>query len=209
VIRLPGARARPGSAPHDAHGACRPVFATQVQSCRREDERPGTSREIHLRAVPLCHAIPSSPSDNIPPVTTVRALAHRGLLAIGRRLPTAGFQHLHDALAWVELGHWLADQPGANGTPREFASKDALFAHALGFVRGSRTQYLEFGVYQGKSLRWWAEHLTDPSARFVGFDSFRRIARGLAPQYSGGRVPHRRPAAHRRSEGLVRRWMVR
>lgn len=104
--------------------------------------------------------------------TTVRALAHRGLLALGCRLPTRGFQNLHDALAWVELGHWLAAHAGANATPRELASKDELFAHALAHVQGTRTQYLEFGVYEGNSLRWWAEHVTDPSARFVGFDSF-------------------------------------
>ncbi len=79
---------------------------------------------------------------------------------------------MHDVLAWVELGNWLANQPGANGAPREFTSKNELFAHALGHVRGTRTQYLEFGVYEGESLRWWAEHLTDPAARFVGFDSF-------------------------------------
>jgi hypothetical protein len=105
-------------------------------------------------------------------VITVRALAHRGLLATGRLLPARGFQHLHDALAWVELGRWLADQPGTTGAPTEFGSKEELFAHALAHVRGTRTQYLEFGVYAGNSLRWWAEHLTEPSARFVGFDSF-------------------------------------
>ncbi|MGH3301028.1 MAG: class I SAM-dependent methyltransferase [Streptosporangiaceae bacterium] len=79
---------------------------------------------------------------------------------------------MHDALAWVELGHWLADGTGASNNLREFASKDEVFAHCLAHVHGSRTQYLEFGVYEGNSLRWWAGHLTDPSARFVGFDSF-------------------------------------
>jgi hypothetical protein len=32
--------------------------------------------------------------------------------------------------------------------------------------------YIEFGVAQGYSFRWWAEHLTDPGSRFFGFDTF-------------------------------------
>jgi hypothetical protein len=32
--------------------------------------------------------------------------------------------------------------------------------------------YLEFGVSKGVSFRWWAEHITDPAARFYGFDTF-------------------------------------
>jgi O-methyltransferase len=33
-------------------------------------------------------------------------------------------------------------------------------------------RYLEFGVYQGDSLRWWAEHLKCPNALLWGFDCF-------------------------------------
>lgn len=32
--------------------------------------------------------------------------------------------------------------------------------------------YLEFGVYQGASLRWWSKNLVCPEARFYGFDCF-------------------------------------
>lgn len=32
--------------------------------------------------------------------------------------------------------------------------------------------YLEFGVAQGYSFRWWVEHNTDPASRFYGFDTF-------------------------------------
>lgn len=105
-------------------------------------------------------------------VNFARNLAHRALLGLGGRLPTGAFEGLHDAVAWVELGQWLATRPGSTETPREFASKEDLFAHALTYVKAPRTLYLEFGVYEGESLRWWAEHLTDASAQLVGFDSF-------------------------------------
>jgi hypothetical protein len=32
--------------------------------------------------------------------------------------------------------------------------------------------YLEFGVYRGRTLTWWSQHLTMSTARLVGFDSF-------------------------------------
>jgi len=41
-------------------------------------------------------------------------------------------------------------------------------AHGL----GGTIDYLEFGVYHGESLRWWAAHNSTPASRFYGFDVF-------------------------------------
>lgn len=41
--------------------------------------------------------------------------------------------------------------------------------------------YLEFGVYYGESLRWWAGRNQHPDARFYGFDTFT----GLPEQWVG------------------------
>ena len=111
----------------------------------------------------------------------------RSLLAIGRRLSASTFASLRTVLGWLELGRWLADQPGAPGPPRLFASKYELFDYALTRLKGARTLYLEFGVYEGESLRWWAEHLTDPSSRLVGFDSFEGLPEDWRPGHGVGR----------------------
>ncbi len=61
-------------------------------------------------------------------------------------------------------------------------------------VTGSRPLYLEFGVYEGRSMRWWSGHLTAPDASLVGFDSFEGLPEDWRPglgtgTFSTGRIP--------------------
>jgi len=37
---------------------------------------------------------------------------------------------------------------------------------------GAPIDYLEFGVWEGESIRWWSENNLDPNSTFHGFDSF-------------------------------------
>ena len=121
-----------------------------------------------------------------------RVAARRALLSLGRHLPARTVADLRSVLGYVELGGWLAGQAGAPRPPI-FPDREALFAHALSHLRGSKKLYLEFGVYEGSSLRWWAEHLTDPAARFVGFDSFEGLPEDWRPGHDHGHFRTARP----------------
>jgi hypothetical protein len=59
---------------------------------------------------------------------------------------------------------------------------------------GGPIDFLEFGVFQGDSLRWWLKHNSDPASRFVGFDTFTGLPEswvGLPPGTfsAGGQLP--------------------
>lgn len=111
-----------------------------------------------------------------------RSIRH-GFLRAGQHASPPVLANLRVMLGYVELGAWL-------GVPEVFRSKNDLFAEAVRWARG-RVLYLEFGVYRGESLRWWSEHLRDPQARLVGFDSFGGLPEPWRPGLGAGkfRVP--------------------
>jgi hypothetical protein len=104
--------------------------------------------------------------------TNYRSIIRRWLLAVGPHLSDRKLVNLQRVLSYLELGRWCAHQPGGGRRVRSLSSDQDLFALALAQVRGSRPLYLEFGVYEGDTMRWWSEHLTTHGACLIGFDSF-------------------------------------
>ena len=70
----------------------------------------------------------------------------------------------------ARLAAWVDRHAGA--APR-FPERGALFEHiAPTELEDSPIDYLEFGVYRGASILWWADRNRHPDSRFFGFDSF-------------------------------------
>lgn len=47
-----------------------------------------------------------------------------------------------------------------------------LYQHVIQSEKLDAVDYLEFGVSQGHSLRWWLSRIPNPDSRFYGFDTF-------------------------------------
>jgi O-methyltransferase len=79
----------------------------------------------------------------------------------------------------VDLEHLRDSSP----CPR-FDQREEMFRHLQATCFESQPiDYLEFGVYQGESIRLWAELNRDRRSRFYGFDSFE----GLPEDWRAGR----------------------
>jgi O-methyltransferase len=54
-----------------------------------------------------------------------------------------------------------------------FPKREQLYDHLMAnVIKGQSVDYLEFGVYQGESIAYWASHEKNPESRFYGFDTF-------------------------------------
>jgi hypothetical protein len=114
-------------------------------------------------------------------MAAARNLVRQTLIRLGERASDKQLANLRSALSYLEIGRWLDGD-----RPRRVSDEFALFEVACQRVRGRHPLYLEFGVFEGRSMRWWAEHLTQPEARLVGFDSFEGLPVDWRPGLPAG-----------------------
>ncbi len=107
------------------------------------------------------------------------------LIRAGARLSKERLYDLSNVLGALTIGQWVAQHP-ADGTLLVHTDKIDTYREGARRLTSARPLYLEFGVWEGWSLRWWVEHLTNPDARFVGFDSFQGLPEEWRPDYPTG-----------------------
>jgi Methyltransferase domain len=133
-------------------------------------------------------AVMKRPVNGVPPKprNDFRTRARQYLIRAGARL---GEDRLHDiscVLAALRLGRWTRQLPAPPTGMKVRDDRLETFGDGLALLHTDAPLYLEFGVWQGWSLRWWTEHLDAPGARFVGFDSFEGLQEHWRPDYPRG-----------------------
>ena len=123
----------------------------------------------------------------------MQRLVKHALTSVGGRCSSRTVHRLNAAVNYVEVGRWVREH--GFGDVERVGSRLDVFEAIARDVRNDRVLYLEFGVYEGDSMRWWSANLSHPEAQLYGFDSFE----GLPETWShgertghfstGGRVP--------------------
>ncbi len=118
------------------------------------------------------------------------------LTLLGARLSGRGIHRFQMIVNYMRLGHWMR----RNGyvVSRRLPHRYAVFDVVAERVREKRVLYLEFGVFQGESMRYWSNALKHPQTRLHGFDSFEGLPEDLdmdGPYVRGtfdvqGKIPH-------------------
>lgn len=73
---------------------------------------------------------------------------------------------------WTKFSRWCVEQGSSairSRVPRSVYFERIVAGEQL---RDEAFDYLEFGVYEGASLKWWRDHALNPECQFVGFDTF-------------------------------------
>jgi hypothetical protein len=97
-------------------------------------------------------------------------ITRRILMALGNHVTERQTFWMDRALSQLEVSRWFK----ANGIrPRPlFRDRRDLYLHLARQVADEHVLYLEFGVFEGASLRIWSEVLRNPLSSLHGFDSF-------------------------------------
>ncbi len=90
-------------------------------------------------------------------------------MLLGRRIVA----RLRGLLDHVEFGAWLKARRLTGGFGLD--GRDRVHDVVINLAPHERLLYLEFGVYKGTTIKYWASRVSHSSARFWGFDSFQGL----------------------------------
>lgn len=102
---------------------------------------------------------------------------------LGARMSSDQLCQLQYVVNHLKLGRWMRD----HGFQFERLVSDRwdVFDVIASEVQDRRVLYLEFGVYKGRTTRYWASKLRHPAARLHGFDSFEGLPEEWANHRQG------------------------
>ena len=102
----------------------------------------------------------------------IAARLTRLCLHIGERMNPLHLVKLNHAINFLEVGQWLKENGYSFRNAPRFRDRSELYAALARKIEQEVVLYLEFGVWQGASLRMWSHLLRNPLSSLHGFDSF-------------------------------------
>lgn len=102
----------------------------------------------------------------------IRTALQRTVIRIGEHLSASNIARLDRVINYLEVGRWFrANGYSVRNMPR-LADHHDLYAAIADKIKDEVVLYLEFGVWEGASLRAWSCLLRNPFASLHEFDSF-------------------------------------
>ena len=122
----------------------------------------------------------------------VRRGMKKSITRVGAHLPEVTLHNINAVVNYLETGRWMRAHgyTPTNRVDRREEVFDAIAAEAA----NRAVLYLEFGVYEGRSMRYWSKLLRNPASHLHGFDSFQGLPAtwtGMPPGFfsTNGRIP--------------------
>jgi hypothetical protein len=101
-----------------------------------------------------------------------------GLIRLRFHVIFEPFSRFLITLAYIsKLSKWVRQTPKSDFNDfytrhHDYTKRYDLYDHIVQSESLSEIYYIEFGVAQGQSFKWWVENLKSRDSRFVGFDTF-------------------------------------
>lgn len=115
------------------------------------------------------------------------------LTLIGSQIPSPALLQLQASLNYLKIGRWFREHQFI--IPNRVATKQDVWRDIIKQTSSKKVLYLEFGVREGDSMKFWSQELKHPQAILHGFDSFEGLPEHGGPWFKGqfdvgGRIPN-------------------
>jgi hypothetical protein len=117
-------------------------------------------------------------------VPAVQRAIKSGLTRLGTRCSRRTIHRLNAVVNYLEAGRWMRERGFDTG--RRVDTREEIFELIAADVADEAVLYLEFGVFEGASMRTWSGLLRNPRAQLHGFDSFEGLPEGWSLDESSG-----------------------
>ena len=110
----------------------------------------------------------------------------KSILRLAGASPESLSRQLRRTCDLIDTGRWL--RTNSLYPPRaSFEDNRGLFDLIASEIQDKVVLYLEFGVFEGNSIRYWSKLLKNPGSMLHGFDSFEGLPETFKDDHPKGR----------------------